>query len=236
MINIKSYNHFCNESKIKNFLAGAASAGSLSTGMISCDSPNQNSNQGIQKLADATHIDIPNSFKLDQKLITIGMDMNIISNGNNIGIIEERTISIGKKFEYYDNLKKLVTSAHQKVFSLYTQIEIFDENKKLIGTVEQEVIESFFSIYSIYSIKNADGVIIAKSKKLDFFTTNVDIYDTNNKLLVKMHKRFITMFGDTWDVNILGNIDKRLIIFIPAFISSSQAEKEKDDDDDNDDN
>ena len=85
-----------------------------------------------------------------------------------------------------------------------------------------------FSIYSIYSIKDANGKVVAKSEKLDLFTSTVNIYDNSGTLIVAMDKDFIS-FGDDWDVSI-NNIDKRLVAFIPAFISKSQQDKKEEED------
>lgn len=49
------------------------------------------------------------------------------------------------------------------------------------------------------------------------------------KPVASFHKRVFTI-SDKWDVNITGNIDKRLIVFIPSFISSTQAERDNEDD------
>ena len=69
----------------------------------------------------------------------------------------------------------------------------------------------------------ANGKVIGKSDKLDFFTTNVDISDMSGGQIA-MSKAYLSI-GDSWEVNINSSIDRRLVIFIPAFISLAQSEK-----------
>jgi len=181
-------------------------------------------------MVQSQHTDIPNNFQMKQKILTFGTDMWLTNdNKDNFGKIEERILSWGKKFEYIDNTGKKLATAKEQIFTLWTKIDITDENGKYIGTVEQEVIESLTSlIYSVYSIKDANGNVIAKSKKIDFFTTFVDLYDMEGKPVASFRKKVFTL-SDKWDVNITGDIDKRLIVFIPSFISSAQAERENKD-------
>jgi uncharacterized protein YxjI len=231
MKNIKRYEDFINEEiNLKKALVGGVIAASTLSG---CDSPNQFKRPGAYSPSDIEYstekseqVELPSSMIFSQKFLTIGTDMTILDNNNKeFGKVEERILSWGKKFEYLDNSGKLVASAKQRVFSLYTVIDITDASGSKLGSVEQEVIESLFSIYSIYSIKDASGKVVAKSKKLSFFKTDVDITD-NNGGSISMSKDFINMFGDTWRLDMNSDIDRRLLVFIPSFISSAQQERE----------
>jgi uncharacterized protein YxjI len=229
MKNIKNYNDFTNEEiNLKKALVGGALAAGLATGGAYIHDKSIEPTELVQSI----HTDIPNNFQMKQKILTFGTDMWITNNNrDNFGKVEERIFSWGKKFEYIDNTGKKIATAKEEIFTLWTKIDISDENGKHIGTVEQEILESMMSIiHSVYSIKDANGNIIAKSKKLDFFTTFVDLYDMDGKQVASFSKKVFTL-SDKWDVNISGDIDKRLIIFIPSFISSAQAEKNNDSED-----
>jgi uncharacterized protein YxjI len=148
-------------------------------------------------------------------------------NRENFGKIEERVLSWGKTFQYYDNTGKILSTAKQEVFSFGTKINITDESGQKIGSVEQEIIESMFSLHSIYSIKDENDEVIATSKKLDFFTSYVDIFDTSGKFVANFDQRAFTI-ADKWNCKIESTqIDKRLIIFIPSFVSSAQSDKKE---------
>ncbi|NTU70128.1 hypothetical protein HGB13_04940, partial [bacterium] len=177
------------------------------------------------EINQSVHKDIPNDFSLKQKILTIGTDM-YITNGNkdNFGKVEERVVSVSKKFQYFDNTHKLLATANERIFTLYDKIDITDENGAPIGSVEEEILESLTSLYSIYTIRDKDDNILAKSKKLSLLTTDVEIYDLDGNSIAKFHKRYLSsLIAASWDINITGDIDKRLVIFIPSFITSSQS-------------
>jgi uncharacterized protein YxjI len=206
----------------KTLVGGALAAGLLGTGAYIHDKSIEPT-----EIVQSQHTDIPNNFQMKQKILTFGTDMWLTNdNKDNFGKVEERIFSWGKKFEYIDNTGKNLATAKEQIFTLWTKIHISDDNGNHIGTVEQEVIESLTSlIYSVYSIKDSSGNVIAKSKKIDFFTTFVDLYDMGGKPVASFRKKVFTL-SDKWDINITGDIDKRLIVFIPSFISSSQSKKD----------
>lgn len=208
----------------KTLVGGALAAGLLGGGAYIHDKSIEPT-----EIVQSQHTDIPNNFQMKQKILTFGTDMWLTNdNKDNFGKVEERILSWGKKFEYIDNTGKKLATAKEQIFTLWTKIDISDENGNHIGTVEQEVMESFTSlIYSVYSIKDSNGNVIAKSKKIDFFTTFVDLYDMEGKPVASFRKKVFTL-ADKWDINVTSDIDKRLIVFIPSFISSSQSEKDDD--------
>lgn len=234
---IRKYNDFVNEEiNLKKAIATGAMAASLAA----CG-PNDSTNR-VNNLPNVDRVeqaevakdfnDLPNNFDMDQELITIGMDMEITSGGDVYGKVEERTLSWGRTFELFDASNKKIATAKQEVFSLYTLIKIKDESGKILGSIEEEVLESLFSLYSIYSIKDAHGKIIGKSEKLDFFTTQVDIYDNSGNLLVSLDKAFMSI-GDSWSVKNNGGLDNKIVTFIPAFISAAQADRQAEEDEKN---
>jgi uncharacterized protein YxjI len=219
MKHLKTYKSYSIDEEVN--WKGALVGGALATGLVGCD-PSSSNYQLPDNKTKSEESRSSNSFTMDQELLTVGMDMQISTGGR----VEQRTLSFGNKFEYFDQSGKLKATAKQEVFSLGTVINISDESGNKIGSVEQEIIESMFSMYSKYSIKDASGKVIGKSDKLDFFTTNVDISDMSGGQIT-MSKAYLSI-GDSWEVNINSSIDKRLIIFIPAFISLAQSEKSED--------
>ncbi len=216
MKHLKTYKSYSIDEEVN--WKGALVGGALATGLVGCD-PSSSNYQLPDNKTKSEESRSSNSFTMDQELLTVGMDMQISTGGR----VEQRTLSFGNKFEYFDQSGKLKATAKQEVFSLGTVINISDESGNKIGSVEQEIIESMFSMYSKYSIKDANGKVIGKSDKLDFFTTNVDISDMSGGEIT-MSKAYLSI-GDSWEVNINSSIDRRLVIFIPAFISLAQSEK-----------
>jgi uncharacterized protein YxjI len=223
--NLQSYQQYNEEISKRGLLGAAAVVGGLAIGGgVAADKMNA-PKTGIEQ-SQHTIADIPSSFKMKQKLITVGTDMFITDdNRNNYGRVEERSLNLSSTFEYIDPSGKVTATAKQKILSLWTEIEVTDEHGQKIGSVEEEVIESIISVaYSIYSIKDANGNLIAKSKKLDLLTTNVDLKTPSGQTIATLHKKLISI-GGVWDVNIKADVDKRLIVFIAPFIQSSQDAK-----------
>lgn len=224
---LKRYNQFVNEEiNLKSALIGGALAASTLAG---CDSTTDKSPSPEQTevVSEVSPKELPNKFEMEEKILSIGTDMNIISNGDKIGKIEERTLSWGKKFEYFDNTGDIKSTAKQKALSWGTEIEVFDENGDKIGSIEEEILESLFSIKSIYSIKDASGNLIGKSEKLELFSTNIEIESPSGDLICKIHRPAINLFSDSWNIEITGNIDRRLIVFIPCYKTSADNSRKE---------
>lgn len=192
--------------------------------LYSCDSSNSKTNTySTNTEADNISEELPNTFVSQAKFITIGTDMELYDvNDNYYGVVEERTMRFTRTFEYYDKNNKLIAKASKEMFSWGTKIDIEDPNGKPIGYIEQQVFDSFFSLYSKYKIYDANHKFIASSDKLDFFSSEVWI--EGNGISINMDQESFTLV-DTWETTITGNIDKRLIVFIPAFVSAAQTER-----------
>lgn len=235
MRKIKTYEDFISEElNLKKAVVGAA----LGASLLGCGHSGKHVVDNTQQTEVVAKVEkrfneLPESFDMDEELITIGTDMDITANGENYGKVEQRTMNWGKTFELFDTSQNKIASAQQEVFSLYTDIKVKDENGKLIGSVEEEILDSLFSLYSIYTIKDANGQVIAKSEKLDFFTTSIEIFDNKGNKVVGLEKAFLSI-GDSWKVEYSGNIDKRIIVFIPAFVTSAQSERRSEDDNESD--
>lgn len=162
------------------------------------------------------------SVVFEKKIFTFGTDMKMYdSSKKRIGVVEEKIFNLTSTFNYYDENKKFIARAHEQFFTLGTKIDITDAHGNKIGSVEQELLESMFSFYSIYKIYDGNHKVIAKSDKLDLFSSHV--YIRGNGINIDLHQRVFTLF-DTWDMEIDGEIDERLVYFIPGFIASSQSE------------
>lgn len=169
--------------------------------------------------------DIPNNFNVNEIILTVGHDFWVTNdNGENFGKIEQRTISIGKKFEYFNSTGDLSAVAQARVIDWKTKIDIKDSRGDKIGTVVVEILEGFKSkltkARNTYYIYDANDNLVAKSEAGLIFKNDVEIFDVNDKLIGKFHKN-ILQFGARWNCEIISNdIDKRLLIFIPAYITS----------------
>jgi len=163
-------------------------------------------------------IDIPKNFIITERLSVIGNNFNIDSkSGQKIGNIEEKIISFSTSFILYDKNGDLIAKSKETIFSLVTQIKLYDENDNYIGKIEHKIFENLFSIQNTYAIYDKYDKRLGTSRKLDLFSTSVDIYDNYGKLLVKIKRPMINFITDKWEVNIYGDIDNRLVVFIPCY-------------------
>jgi uncharacterized protein YxjI len=225
---IRKYEEFVNEEISKKTLLGGALAGTLALGGLATGGAYMR-DKGSQPTEQISQVkkEIPNNFMINEELLTIGHDFWITNKGGeNFGKIEQRVFSWGKKFEYFDNTGKLDVTAQEEVFSLYSVVHIKDSNGKEIGKIEAEILESLGNLLegqNVYSIYDGNNNLIGKSKSDIIIKNNIEIYDNNDKLVAKFHKPAI-QFGDRWSCEVVqSNIDKRLMIFIPAYISSKSS-------------
>lgn len=236
---ITKFSKFNEEMNLKKILVGGALAAStfacnntstkndiksVNSTEVNTKQPSGYSNSDYSyDISTRSIMDAPATFRMEESLISIGLDMNITDDsGIDYGIVEERTLSFTKTFELLDSNRNVIAKGQTEALSLTTVVDVKDESDKLIGTLEQEVFENLFNFGSLYTIKDASGKVVAKSRKLDFFTTDVSINGVTGN--ITMSKEFLS-FGDQWEIKYSGSIDKRLVAFIPAFISSAQKER-----------
>jgi len=215
MKHIKSFNEEWDPKKIA---VGAAIVGGLGLGAGYLH------DKSIEPKEAVSQNPIPSRFLMKGKLLSIGTDMYLTNDNNdNFGRVEERTIRLSSTFEYFDSSGKLKAKASEKLLTLYTIIEITDENGSIIGYVEEEVIESMTSLfYHVFTIRDSNKNVLATSKKIDLLSSNVEISGSGGVVRISQS---IFRLGDEWEIEINSNIDKRLIVFIPSFIKSSQDRK-----------
>ena len=228
---VKSYDEFVNEEISRKGMIGAMGGAMLGLGAIGAGTAYYRDKQvEPTETTTSTKQEIPNKFEVDEKLLNIGHDFYITnSEKENFGKIEQRSLSFGKKFEYFDSTGKLDATAQEEVMSFKSIVHIKDGSGNLIGTIEQELLESLGNMLegqNVYSILDAQGNVLGKSKADMIISNNIDIYDDSDNLIAAFHTPAVS-FGARWKCELKDNkIDKRILIFIPAYISSkSKASK-----------
>lgn len=169
---------------------------------------------------------VPDQFEVKQKLLTVGLDMHLKHNDNTFGKVIQR-LSFGEKYELTDMNERVVAVAKEKLFKLGTHYEIMDPLGAPIGSFDHELMKSLFSIKSKYCIKDQHGVPRLFTEELDFFGTDVKIFDGHKNLVAEMSKPMFS-FRQKWQVRIYGPVDRRIIAFVPSFLSAIQRRKASD--------
>ena len=166
---IQRYEEFVNEEIIKKGLVGGMLAGTLALGGLATGGAymRDKSSAPTEEVSQMKK-EIPSSFMINEKLLTIGNDFWITNESReNFGKIEQRVVSFGKKFELFDNTGKLDATAQEEVFSLYSVVHVKDANGQEIGRIKQEVLESIGNMLegqNIYSVYDSNNNLIGKSK------------------------------------------------------------------------
>lgn len=171
---------------------------------------------------------LPNKFEMDENVMAIGTDMKVFTDEGSLGKIEERTLRLGTTFEYFDSGGEKQATAKKEAISWGVQIDIFDGEGTKLGAVHEKVFESMFSIKSQYEVFGPNGETIASSEKLDLVGTDITIKDPSGDVVATLERPWMNFGGDRWRVDITGDIDPRLIIFIPSYkTSADNARKAK---------
>jgi hypothetical protein len=169
--------------------------------------------------------DIPSNFTAQAKMISWGTQMYLHDGAGRFGTVEERTFNLTRTFEFFDEGRSLQARAREQAFTLGTKIEIVDGAGVPLGSVEESVLKSMFSLKTWYSVKDAQGQLLAESDKRDWAGTSVTIKTPEGGTVATMEHSMFDMGGATWTVHIDPEVpfDKRLVIFIPAFKTAADA-------------
>ena len=163
----------------------------------------------------------------------------------------EKTISflmpIGLSFHTFQSLSYVIEvyrgkqkaekhfgTAQEEVLTMLSKVDVVDGSGNSIGRIEQEFLESIGNLLegqNVYSVYDGSGKLVAKSKADNFIKNDVDIYDNSGDLVARFHKPAVS-YGDKWRCEIVKEgIDKRLLIFIPCYLSSSSSSSSSKNDD-----
>lgn len=180
--------------------------------------------QTTDSIQQTLDVQLPNTFKITEDITLIGTDFTI----KGYGVVEERMVHVMPTYEYKDNNKQLIAKAHEKLISIGVEIEVQDPQGNKLGSIEEQVIESKLTpMQTVYSIKDAQGNVLAKSKKLSFVGTDIDMYDVAGNLMVTMKRPAINILSDTRKVNIKKEgIDKRILVFVPCYKTYADNHRE----------
>jgi len=134
------------------------------------------------------------------------------------GTLTENNLSSVNSFTYYGKDGKMIAEADQWGDDSYSTISITDNQGKEIGSILMSWLYG--------DIKDANGNIVAKFSPSDVKTiTMVD----DKGGVVKMYSELSAVHS--WQLDITSKIDKRLYVFIPAFVSLSEDQEDEEDDD-----
>lgn len=156
---------------------------------------------------------LPSKFTIEEYAMSIGTDFKVPGTSC---YIDEEIVSLTANFTCTIHGAPYAY-ARQKMFSIGTKIMIYDGKQSLLGSIEEQVFNSW-GVYTKYLIKDKNGALIATSEKHQLMSTSMFIKDSQGRVLCKITRPTINMFGDSWDVEVFNSeYDKRLFLFIPCY-------------------
>ena len=173
----------------------------------------------------AANRELSSSMTMKEVFFAYGTDLTISDSAGKIGTVEQRTLKFTPCFEYRNNNGTVLAYTSQNVLSFGTHIDIFDNEGNKLGALQDKVFSNLLSISRVFSLQDANGNEIGTSEKFDFFSTTVTIYTSDRKVLASIHRPAFDLGLADWTIDIPGDIDKRLVVFIPAYKTHSDNQK-----------
>lgn len=175
----------------------------------------------------------PQAFKLEETLNPFVTNFEVKgNNGQNLGTVEEKFISLTATFTYKDSEGNLVATAKKALLSWGTKIEVFDCKGRLIGTLQEKIFESLFKTYTNYAILDANSKEVATSEKLDWLATAITLKNPSGQVLAEMKRPMFNVFTDTWNITVSSQntVDSRIVVVLAAFKTKADDERRSSDD------
>ena len=162
---------------------------------------------------------IPDSFEVNDCFFTgSGINMKVKANSKKIGAIKQTHLFTGKQFELINDKKELIAICRKYRTPYGNVIEIFDELNNKVGSIERLL---YFegSRCEKYIIRNVNLDLVAETALVPKIGNIIEFYDMHKIKIAELSKKD-GLVNDKWKVNLFGNFDRRLLIFLPIFIGN----------------
>jgi uncharacterized protein YxjI len=165
---------------------------------------------------------LPAEFTIKERVLSFTDTFDIVSSGKKLGVISQKILSLTRSFKYKDADGNLVAEARSRILSWGTHIDVTDDLGQPIGGIKEQVFKSFFKVYTVYSILDAQGQEIATSEKVDWLGTKVTLSDHQGRQIATLQRPWINIFSDHWDAKVYDPkaVDSRVMVMIAAYKTS----------------
>ena len=186
----------------------------------------------VPAFASCPSITLPSSFVEKEDLTLIGTDMTLKADGKKFASIEERVLKLASTFDLLDGSDQKIARARHRILTWGATIDITDCEQRPVATIKELVFKSLLSFKTQYEIYNPSGKLIAKSDKLEFFSTDFVFKTPEGVVAFKMHRPTFNWVTDKWEVTVVtpGKVDYRIALFVPAFKTSADNRARSEDD------
>src|SRR5690606_16654311 len=120
-----------------------------------------------------SHESLTNSFYLDEHVTSLTTKLSVLSDDGSTGYgsVTKDIVALTTAFTYTDGSGEIAATASQRMLSWGVKIDVYDASGTLLGTIQERILESLFKTWTTYEILDAQGRVIAVSKKLQLGTT-----------------------------------------------------------------
>ncbi len=129
--------------------------------------------------------------------------------GKNIYQVEGEILSFGKKLHIYNTKSEEICFLKQKIWSLMSQYEVLINGKK-----EAEIKRLFNFLKPKYTVEGPDWKISG-----DFWSHNY-IITQNDKIVVKITKKWFSFWGDSYELDIQDTCNELLALSVVLAIDA----------------
>jgi uncharacterized protein YxjI len=163
--------------------------------------------------------------------ITKLTDITLTAGKASVGSVQQYYLAARDSFALYDAEGEIKAIAVKRAFfSLGECIDITDGDGNVLGYVSEDLWKesmNFFAPYKRYfKVTDKDNKVIAESEKFESLGTTITLSSPEGETLAVLTRSAVDLGKATWTIDKTGEIDWRLIIFIPSFKTSAEnAEK-----------
>jgi uncharacterized protein YxjI len=186
-------------------------------------------------IAACPAVTLPRKVELKERIISLTTSFKVTAGEQNLGEVKAKFFSLTDTFTYEDAGHQKVAEARTRIFSWGTHIDVTDCEGRKIGEIKENIFKSWFKVYTMYSILDANGNLLAQSEKIDWVGTEFNLRDARGNGIAKISRPWINLITDKWTIEIWNPpaIDHRLFIMIGAFKTHIDNKRRAEDDDNN---
>lgn len=158
---------------------------------------------------------MPSNFEVVQEAGFV-TSLQVNANGQKYGDVT-RQGSLWTTFHYADTAGNVRAKAWISNAGWGKKVEVKDGSDNAIGTLKKEYWQSGFGS-TVYTVLDGAGREIAKSEKVDWFTTTITLKDLAGRVVAELNRPSRAL-GDSWTVKVMvpNVVDHRVLIMIAAF-------------------
>lgn len=171
---------------------------------------------------------LPSEFNLKEQVVSWTTTLAMTGpSGESYGNLKKQLFSWGTEFDYTNENGTHAGKANAAVFSWGHQIDVKDCQGNSIGGIKEDILKSWFSVQTLYTLTNAAGEKIAESGKFDLGATDFTIKDNQGSQVASLHRPWINFLGDEWNVKVTNPeaVDPLMLVMIGAFKTDADNKK-----------